>query len=171
MITASFSSGLRIPAEMTLLAKAMVHLDDITRTLDPTYAPMETVRSFITEAAQERAKSQVNVRQLYRVVSQSADLLTALPRRLDLITDKLANNELRVRLDMPEVDHLLDGAQKVANRVFSGLVLAGLLVASGMLLPTRPIIAIWGMGIAAGIGLYMVFTILWSDRAHAKGDD
>ena len=166
MIAASFTAGLRLPAELTLLAKAMVHLDAVTRSLDPSYDPMETVRSFIRTVAEERAKRELNVRKLFRLATQSADLLSVLPRRLDLITQRLANNEFSARVDVPQVAHLLSGAQKVANRVFTGLVLAGLLVSSGMLLPHRPRLGTTGFVIAAVIAIYMVVSILWTDRAQ-----
>ena len=168
MIAASFNAGLRLPAELALLAKAMVHLDGVTRALDPTFDPMETVRAFMQEVAQDRVKTQLNARQLFRVLSQSGDLLSALPRRLDLISAKLANNEFQARLDIPQVEHLLSGTQKVANRVFSGLVLAGLLVASGLVLPHRPTLGTGGFVIAAAIALYMVVSIIWNDRARAR---
>lgn len=166
LISASFNAGLRLPAELTLLAKAMVHLDAVTRALDPSFDPMETVREFMQEVAQDRVKKQLNSRQFFRVLSQSGDLLSALPRRLDLISARLANNEFQARLDIPQVEHLLGGAQKVANRVFTGLVLAGLLVSSGMLLPHRPTLGTTGFVIAGGLALYMVIAILWNDRAR-----
>ena len=164
VIAASFNAGLRLPAELALLAKAMIHLDDVTRTLDPTFEPMETVRAFMQEAVQDRVETQINSRQIFSVLSQSGDLLSALPRRLDLITEKLANNEFQARLDIPQVEDLLSGTEKVANRVFSGLVLAGLLVARGQLLPHRPTLGTGGFLIAAAIALYMVVSILWNDR-------
>jgi hypothetical protein len=39
-----------------------------------------------------------------------------------------------------------------------------------MLLRERPTLGTWGFVIAAGLALYMVVTILWSDRRakHAK---
>jgi len=54
--------------------------------------------------------------------------------------------------------------QKVANRVFSGLVLAGLLVSSAMLMQYRRSLATIGFVLAGAIGLWMVLTILWTDR-------
>ncbi len=164
MISVSFAKGLRLPAELTLLAKALVHLDTVTRTLDPTFDPIETVRDYMRTVAEDRARRQVNPRQLYRVMSQTADLVSVLPHRLDTITSKLANNEFQARIDVPQVDALLAGVQKVANRVFSGLALAGILVASGMLHRDRPMLGTAGFVIAGAIALYMVLMILVSDR-------
>jgi hypothetical protein len=140
MITVSYQRGLRLPAELTLLAKALVHLDAVTRALDASFDPMETVRDYMRTVAEDRARRQVNSRQLFRIMTQSADLVSVLPHRIDAITSRLANNEFSASIEVPQVDQLLAGIQKVANRVFTGLALAGILVASGMLHRDRPLL-------------------------------
>ena len=63
-----------------------------------------------------------------------------------------------------QMSTLLKGMQKIANRIFTGLVLTGLLVASGLLINQRPRLGTTGFVLAAGIALYMVVSILVSDR-------
>ena len=164
VINASFRNGLRLPAELTLLAKALFNLDAVTRSLDPSYSPIRTIRDYGDEIAAARARRELNPRRLYQLATEGGDLLTALPHRLDLITQRLANNDFETRIDVPQMAALLRGLQKVANRIFSGLVLAGVLVASAMLLPHRRILGTAGFFVAAVIGLYMVITIWLSDR-------
>jgi predicted unusual protein kinase regulating ubiquinone biosynthesis (AarF/ABC1/UbiB family) len=164
VINAAYKHGLRLPAELTLLAKALVHLGVATRALDPSFEPTATIRDYVSEIVTHRARTRLNPRQLYKVMSESADLLSALPHRLDVITKRLATNEFAARLELPQVTVLLEGLQKVANRVFSGLVLAGLLVSSAMLLPHRRILGTGGFIIAGMVVLYMVGAIVWSDR-------
>ena len=53
--------------------------------------------------------------------------------------------------------------------MFSGLVLASIVIASAMLLRERPTLGTWGFVVAGGIALYMVVSILWSDRNTTKG--
>ncbi len=69
---------------------------------------------------------------------------------------------------MPQLPSLIVALQKVANRIFSGLVLAGLLVASAMLLPYWRILGLTGFVSAAALALYMVFTIMLSDRSSKR---
>ena len=88
----------------------------------------------------------------------------ALPHRLDLITERLASNEFSTRVDVPQFTLVIEALQKVANRVFSGVVLAGLLVASAMLIQDRRTLGTIGFVLAGAIGLWMVLSILWSDR-------
>lgn len=72
-------------------------------------------------------------------------------------------------MDAPQLPALIVALQKVANRIFSGLVLAGLLVASAMLLPYWRALGLTDFVVAAAITLYVVFTILASDRSSRLG--
>ena len=171
MITTSFQRALRLPAELTLLAKALVHLGDVTRSLDPAFEPAVSIRSYMQEIAADRARDRLNPRQLYRVMNETADFLGALPHRLDVITKRIANNDIGAKLDVPQIAVLVEGLQKVANRVFTGLVLAGLIVASAMLLPYRRVLGTAGFVAAGALALGMVGAILWSDRRKSRPDE
>jgi ubiquinone biosynthesis protein len=87
-----------------------------------------------------------------------------LPHRIDLITQKLVANDFAVRVETPQLGSLLLGLEKVANRIFTGLVLGGLLVASGYMMQFQPSLAMVGFLIAGVLGLWMVFAILVQDR-------
>jgi predicted unusual protein kinase regulating ubiquinone biosynthesis (AarF/ABC1/UbiB family) len=169
VIDLSFQHGLRLPAEMTLLAKALFNLDGVTRILDPHYTPLTTIREFGNEIAMSRAKRDMSPRRIYQIAMESSDLLAALPRRLDQITTRLANNDLATHIDVPQLPALIVALQKVANRIFSGLVLAGLLVASAQLLPYWRTLGTTGFVIAAVLGVYMVLSIMVSDRKEDHG--
>ena len=164
MISVSFRHGLRMPAELTLLAKALFNLDAVTRALDPSFSPLDAIRDYTTQIANERAKRDLSPRRMFQVAMETSDLIGSLPRRLDLFTQRLASNEFAVKMEVPQVPILLRGMQKIANRIFTGLVLAGLLIASGMLLPYWRTIGTIGFAVSAGIALWMVVTIIMSDR-------
>ena len=168
MLNISFAHGLKLPAELTLLAKALFNLDAVTRSLDPTFSPIATIREFSTRIANERAKREMSLNRMFQVATQTSDLISALPHRLDILTQRLAANEFAVKFESPQVHILLRGMQKIANRVFSGLVLGGVVVASAMLLPHRRTLGTTGFIIAAIIGLYMVVSILVQDRSEKR---
>jgi ubiquinone biosynthesis protein len=168
LINISYQRGLRLPAELTLLAKALFNLDVVTTSIDPLYSPIPTIREFGNQIVAERARRDLNPRRLYDLATQGSDLLMALPHRIDLITERMAANEFETRLDVPQVTLMMEALQKVANRVFSGLVLAGLLVASAMLMPYRRSLATSGFVLAGAIAIWMVLSILWSDRSERR---
>jgi predicted unusual protein kinase regulating ubiquinone biosynthesis (AarF/ABC1/UbiB family) len=163
-INISYQRGLRLPGELTLLAKTLFNLDNVTRSIDATYSPIPTIREFGNKIVAERARRDLNPRRLYQLATEGSDLLMALPHRLDLITSRLSSNDFETKINIPQLSLMIQALQKVANRIFSGLVLAGLLVASAMVLPYGRALGMSGFVLAAAIGVWMVLAILWTDR-------
>ncbi len=164
IITIAYRAGLKLPAELTLLAKALFNLDAVARALDPSFNPSQSIREYTAEIANRRAQRDLSPRRLFQLMGDASDLVGALPHRLDVITQKLVANDFAVRVDTPQLGSLLLGLEKVANRIFTGLVLGGLLVSSGLLMAYQPRLAMVGFLIAAVIGLWMVAMILIQDR-------
>ncbi len=164
MISIGYREGLKLPAELTLLAKALFNLDAVTRALDPNFNPSATMRDYAANIANERARRDMSPRRLFQVATATSDLVNALPRRLDTITERMARNDFAFRVDTPQLPMLLSGMEKIANRIFTGLVLAGLLIASSSLLQYSRRLGIICIAIAAGLGLWMIGTIVLNDR-------
>lgn len=57
-----------------------------------------------------------------------------LPARVNRILDRLADNEFRVHVEAIDEARLMEGMQKVANRIALGLVLAALIVGAALLM-------------------------------------
>ncbi|MEO8193972.1 MAG: AarF/UbiB family protein [Gemmatimonadales bacterium] len=169
MISVAYGERLKLPAELTLLAKALFNLDAVTRALDPAFNPTETIRDYATSIANERARRDLSPRRLFQMAAATSDLVNALPRRLDTITERMARNDFAFRIDTPQLPMLLKGMEKIANRIFVGLVLAGLLIASGSLLQVWRTLGLICIAIAAGLGLWMVAAILINDRRKDAG--
>jgi predicted unusual protein kinase regulating ubiquinone biosynthesis (AarF/ABC1/UbiB family) len=164
LIDISFQRGLRLPAELTLLAKTLFNLDVVTRSIDSSFSPIPTITDFGAQIAVARAREDLDPRRLFRVAAETGELAMAMPHRIDLISARLAANDFQFRIDVPQVILGIEALQKVANRIFSGLVLAGLLVASAMLIQYRRALGTAGFLLAGVVGLWMVLAIVWSDR-------
>ena len=164
LINISYQRGLRLPAELTLLAKALFNLDAVSRALDPTYSPIGTIREYGQQIASDKAQRELNPRKLLQLAIQGGDFITALPHRLDLITRRLSEGEFETRIDVPQLTVLLNGLQKVANRIFSGLVLAAIIIASAMLIDSRRTLGTLGFILAGAVSAWMVLSIWWGDR-------
>ena len=168
LINISYSRGLRLPAELTLLAKALFNLDAVTRALDPSYSPIATIREYGNQIAADKARRELNPRKLLQIAMQGGDLLSALPHRLDLLTQRLSTGDFEMRIEIPQLTMLLNGLQKVANRIFSGLVLAAIVIASAMLINTRRTLGTWGFIVAGAVSAWMVISIWWGDRHKSR---
>jgi predicted unusual protein kinase regulating ubiquinone biosynthesis (AarF/ABC1/UbiB family) len=164
VINISYQHGLRMPAELTLLAKALFNLDAVTRALDPLFSPIDAIRDYSNQLATERARKDFSPRRLMQMATQSTDFLAALPHRLEVITQKLAAGQFETKLEVPQLLILMNGLQKVANRIFTGLVLAAIVIASALLLDTWRTLGTIGFIIAGVLGMWMVVSIMLSDR-------
>src|SRR5687768_5105249 len=83
VINISYQQGLRLPAELTLLAKALFNLDGVTRALDPLFSPMEAIRDYSNQLVTQRARRDFSPRRLLQIATESTDFLAALPQRLE----------------------------------------------------------------------------------------
>jgi predicted unusual protein kinase regulating ubiquinone biosynthesis (AarF/ABC1/UbiB family) len=90
VIAMSYQRGLRLPADLTLLSKTLVHLGGVTRSLDPSFEPAIAIRENMSEIVAERMRSRLNPRLVYRALSEGPERMTKQPRRIELITKRLA---------------------------------------------------------------------------------
>jgi ubiquinone biosynthesis protein len=126
-------AGLRMPTELALLGKALLQLDQIGRALDPEFDPNAAVRRHALEITTARARNDFSAASLMSGVNDLRELLRRMPDRVGRILDRLANNELEVKVNAIDQKLLMEGFQKVANRIAVGLVLAALIVGAAML--------------------------------------
>jgi hypothetical protein len=108
---------------------------------------------------------------------EAREMATELPGRVNRILDNIAKNQLRVRVDAIDEGTLMEGFQKVANRITMGLVLAALIIGAAMLMRVDTSFRLLGypgfamlcfLG-AAGGGFWLLVTIALGDRAtHDK---
>jgi predicted unusual protein kinase regulating ubiquinone biosynthesis (AarF/ABC1/UbiB family) len=164
MFGIAYEHGLKIPGELSLLAKTLFNLDSVTRALDPEFVPASAINSYLVSLATERARSELAPARLFQLASQTTALIGALPHRIDRISQRLADNEFSLQIDTPDMPVLLRTLQKIANRTLAGLVLCGLLIASAMLMPYQSTLGLTGFVVAAVFGIYLVVTILFTDR-------
>ena len=99
-----------------------------------------------------------------------------LPGRVNKILDTIGNNEFKVDVNAIDEKVVLEGLQKVANRIAMGLVLAALIVGAAMLMRVETSFKILGYPgfamifflLAAIAGVALVVTIVMTDVKARK---
>jgi ubiquinone biosynthesis protein len=173
---ASGESGLRVPSELTMLGKTLLNLDLVGRTLDPQFDPNACIRRNGAKMLQERLWKALSPGNLFGNILELKDLLVRLPGRVNQILDVISHNGLKVKVDAIDELVLIEGMQKVANRITIGLILAALIVGAALLMRIDTSFRLFGypglailcfMG-AAGGGLLLIINILLHDRSSKK---
>jgi ubiquinone biosynthesis protein len=168
----------RLPPEFTMIAKALLNLDRVVFTLEPTFDPNAVIRERATEILQRNIIKSIAPSNLLSGVVDIKEFVEKLPVRVNKILDAVGNNELEIKVDAIDEKVLLDGFQKVANRITLGLVVAALIVGAAMLMRVDTSFRIFGYPglamilflIAAGAGLLLVGSILFYDEKPHKDE-
>ena len=170
------SHALQVPSELALLAKTLLHLDGITRKLDPNYNPQQVIREYAEKLIAKKVAQKFHPRNFYTALLDLNQLALELPRRTRDIVDQAANGDLTLNIKSQQADDLLKGMHKIANRITVGLVIAALIVGSSLMMrvPARfhifgyPAIAMTGYLAASIIAFYLVISTLMQDRSDRE---
>jgi predicted unusual protein kinase regulating ubiquinone biosynthesis (AarF/ABC1/UbiB family) len=161
---------------MTMLGKTLLNLDQIGWTLDPEFDPNAAIRRHAGEIMQERLRRSVSPGNIFASLLDMKDFVEMMPRRVNKILERVANNEIEVKVNAIDEHRLMEGLQKIANRITMGLVLAALIIGAAMLMSVQtdwtifgyPGLAIIFFLAAATGGLLLVFNILFYDERPKK---
>ena len=169
-------SGLFVPSELTLLGKTLLQLDEVGRILDPEFDTSASVRRNVTQILSQRMSKTATQGSVLSSLLEMKDFVTGLPARLNRILDSVANAELEVKVRVLDAKLLMEGLQKIANRIATGLILAALIIGASLLMRVDTAFRIFGypglamlLFIAAAVGgFWLVLGIYVQDRKSGK---
>jgi predicted unusual protein kinase regulating ubiquinone biosynthesis (AarF/ABC1/UbiB family) len=154
-----------------MIGKTLLNLDEIGHRLAPGFDTNAAVRRHAARITEEQMARDVSPGSIFSAAVELKNFVQHLPGRINRILDRLADNDLRVRVDALDEANLMEGMQKVANRITLGLVLAALIVGAALLMRVETSFRIFGypglailLFLAAAVGGFcLVVAILASD--------
>ena len=166
----------RLPSEFGLVAKALLNLDRSVFTLDPNFEPSTVIRQRATEILQRNLMKSMAPGNLIGGVVELKEFAEKLPSRINKILDTIGTNEFKVKVDAIDEKAIMEGFQKVANRISLGLVLAALIMGAAMLMRVETSFRILGYPgfpmifflIAAIAGIGLAISIVMTDVKAAQ---
>jgi predicted unusual protein kinase regulating ubiquinone biosynthesis (AarF/ABC1/UbiB family) len=168
--------GFRLPPEFTMIAKALLNLDQVVYTLAPDFDPNAVIRNYASQIMQQRILKSLAPGNLMTNLLDVKDFLERLPNRVNKILDAVGNNELELKVDAIDEKKLMEGLQKVANRITVGLVIAAMIIGASLLMRVEtsfrlfgyPGLAIIFFLLAAAAAVWLVVVILYYDETAEK---
>lgn len=167
-------TGFRLPPEFTLIAKSLLNLDQVVHTLDPSFDPNASIRQHASEIMQQRLLQSLSPGNIFNALLETKGLFEKLPNRVSKLLETVANNSLSIKVDAIDEVKLMEGLQKVANRITLGLILASLIIGAALLMRVETSFKIFGypglaiicfLAAAAG-GVMLVINIIFYDEAQ-----
>lgn len=169
-------NGLFVPSELTLLGKTLLQLDEVGKILDPAFDPNASIRRNVGDLMSQRMRKNVTQGSLFSSLLEVKDFVGGLPSRLNKIMDAITNQELEVKVKAVDAKLIMEGFQKIANRITTGIVLASLIMGASLLMQVQTSFRIFGypglailcfLAAAAG-GFCLVFSIFVQDNKGRK---
>ena len=166
------NNELKAPAELTMLAKTLLHLDAITKKLDPDYDPQKVIRDYAEQLISQKLAQKFHPRNFYPALLDLNQLILDFPHRAREIVDLTAGGKLSFGIKLTQAEEFLGGIHKIANRITVGVVIAALLISSSLMMrvPSTftifgyPGLAVLGYLLASAAGFYLVLSTMLRDR-------
>lgn len=165
-------NGLRLPPELTLLGKTLLNLDLVAGILAPDFDPNDAVRRHASDLMRQRLQKMMSPANLVSTAIELNDFAQQLPSRLNKVLETVAENQLKLKVDAFDEVKLMEGMQKIANRITVGIVIAALIIGAALMLrlPTTwsilgyPALAMLFFLAAFLAGGVLVYNILFRDE-------
>lgn len=169
----------RLPSEFTMIAKALLNLDRVVNVLDPNFDPNAVIREEATNLLTRRIAKSIEPGSVLTRVIEVKEFVERLPTRVNKILDAIGNNEIKIGVDAIDERVVLDGLQKVANRIALGLILGSLIVGAALMMRVETSFRILGYPglpmvffmLAAIAGLILAASIIFYDKHPRKKSD
>jgi hypothetical protein len=159
-----------------MLGKTLLQLDEVGKILDPAFDPNASIRRNVGELMSQRMRKNATQGSVFSSLLEMKDFVGGLPSRLNKIMDAITNHELEVKIKAVDAKLIMEGFQKIANRITTGLVLAALIMGASLLMQIQTSFRIFGypgmailcfLAAAAG-GFWLVFSIFVQDQKSRK---
>jgi predicted unusual protein kinase regulating ubiquinone biosynthesis (AarF/ABC1/UbiB family) len=169
-------TGFFVPTELTLLGKTLLQLDEIGRILDPSFDPNAAIRRAAGDIMAQGMRRDATNTHFFGSLLELRHFIAALPGRLTKLLDATTNAELEIKIRIVDANAMVEGFQKIANRIASGIILAALIVGAALLMRVETTFRIYGypglamlffIAAAAG-GCWLLINILVQDQRRRR---
>lgn len=170
----SGAHGLRPPAEMSMVGKALLNLDQSTLHLDPDFDPAEAIRDNLSHLLVSGLK--VSPAGVMAAAIEAKEFASMLPKRGNRILDDLAQGDFSMRVRVVDEERLHTVLHRVANRVTLGIIIAATTLGAAMMMRVPsdhevfgyPAIAMVFFTFAVLAGAALAVWIVLTDRKVAQ---
>lgn len=164
---------LQMPTNMALLLKTIIMSEGLGAQLDPSFNLMTVLAPFAQQLLLKQYSPRTWGKQLGRAGLEMAQLATELPHQLRRMGSEIERGNLEIGVRPEGFAPLINRLEQLANRVVLGIIAAafinGLAVLMSVYHPPgwdqwAGAVFAFGFVVAAGLGIYLVWTIAHSGR-------
>jgi ubiquinone biosynthesis protein len=154
---------LHIPPDLVLLIRSLVTIEGVGRTLDPCFDIAAELYPVVRSLTLRRFHPWRILSQTARTAEDVQRIAMLLPDVLGQSLESIKRGELTVRFDLQHFERMVHQLARAGNTLALGIVIAGLLVGSSLVLKAGPVpLAYTGFALAALLGACLGWNIVRS---------
>lgn len=132
IVTIMREHEIALPADMTLLFKALITLEGLGRQLDPQFQMVEHLTPYVKRVILHRFHPETLLAKGKHGLREAFGLLSGVPRDMGRLLKELRRGNVRIDLDLKRLDSFGHQLDKSANRLTLGIVTAALIIGSSI---------------------------------------
>ena len=161
-------NGISITSDYSLMAKAVLSIEEVATTLDPAFDLKRAARPVFLALQKERTGPRAVLRDTRAMLRGTFSSLRDLPAELHRIIRRVEHDELTIKFQHKGLEELDDALKTSANRIALGFISGCLVIGSSLIVASRDginnLLSIVGYLIAAAIAAYVVYGIFREGR-------
>ncbi len=171
LISLAQSHRLTLPADLTLLIKAIMALQAIALRLNPEFDLMAEAEPFVKRAILQRYSPDSILKRFTQSASYFSTSLAKLPRDLRRLQEGLRRGAVPINVSVNDLNTFGHRIEKASNRATIGLIVAALIVGSSIVMTVNagpklldlPFFGLLGF-VSASLGGFWVLISMWLGR-------
>ncbi|MCF7953676.1 MAG: hypothetical protein K9K78_06330 [Spirochaetales bacterium] len=165
-------NNLILPADLYLLARALLLLQSNGERLDPEFNVSEHVKPYVRKLYRQKLKVSSLLKDMYLSVEEITELLRAFPFEIRDILDKIKNGKMRIEFEHRGLEPAQQTLERTFNRLSFAVIVAAILIGSSLIIFSGmpplwqgyPVLGIIGFLAAGGLGLWLLVSIIRHGR-------
>lgn len=165
-------NGINITRDYSLMAKAVLSIEEVARTLNPRFELRTEARRVLVTLQKERNGPRALLREGRTLLRTALTGLREVPAELHRIIRRLEHDDLTLNFQHKGLEELDDALKTASNRITLGVIIGSLVVGSSLIITTGirpylfgyPALGIVGYLLSALLGLYVVWDIFRHGR-------
>jgi ubiquinone biosynthesis protein len=166
-------NALVMPADLTLLFKALITLEGFGHQLDPNFHMVDHMTPFVEDVIANRYTPQAVLNRGRESLKELGSIVAGLPRDLAHLLRETRRGRMKIDLDLKRLDHFGQQLDRSSNRLTMGILTASLVIGSSIILTVKggpeifglPLFGLLGFIVAFINSLWIIFSI-WRSGKH-----
>ena len=163
---------LKIPADLILVNKAMLILENLGRELDPNFDFIAAAEPYASKLIKERIKPARLYEKARKNFMEVSDFFVLFPKQMKQIIRKVLKDDMHVKMTHIGLDKFIRDMDRSSNRIAFSMIISAILLSSAIMHATGVGPTIYGVsllgltafGFAFLMGIWLIISIIRSGR-------